>query len=258
MDTYLKRLRTNVETQSKKLKALREASIEKLRASTGRRSISPGKDTPDQIEAVRSFAVSQGPLMRISSEKAPESAKKELIAKEKGKSPLLKEKTTPRKEKSPPKTQPREVEENSRDKDKDSTSNKESGRAAEIEVEGGDDELTSVEDYAKKILEVIEKTKQNSRAAKLKKIKGLLKKLTKTNDEKLTEFETSSAKYKQQSENLKQKCDSTTKIISELEGKLIASEKEKVELRLEKESFLDKFSTISKELNIYHNQYFVS
>eukprot|EP01022_Parablepharisma_sp_SALTPOND_P008661 TRINITY_DN1365_c0_g1_i1.p1 TRINITY_DN1365_c0_g1~~TRINITY_DN1365_c0_g1_i1.p1 ORF type:complete len:443 (+),score=29.42 TRINITY_DN1365_c0_g1_i1:3208-4536(+) len=209
LDSHLKRWRANVENQSKKLKALREASLEKLRASTVRRSPSPAKD--EQAETVKAFTVSQG-MPRLEN---------------------LQRETTPKVKK------------------------EEDVEAKGEEIEAEIQPLVSLEDYAKKILDVVEKNKQSSRGLKLKKIKGLLKKLTSGDKERIEELETTGIRHRQQLENAKQKCESTTKVIAELEGKLFASEKEKVELRIEKDSILDKFNTANKELSAYRNQYFL-
>lgn len=201
MDSTVKKWKANIEMQNKKLKAIREASMERLRQSALRRSISPKKEEVEEFK-VNPLAESCGMLKSESIR----SKKDNNFPKEDAQ--IIQETPKNIKEKETAKKTPQEIHE-----------------PVEKEEE---ERLNTIEDYAKKLLETIENGKQRSKIGKIKKIKRLLKTLTESEKEKINELETQAAKYRQQCEKAKEKGESTTTVISELEAKLFDSEKEKV------------------------------
>ena len=61
--------------------------------------------------------------------------------------------------------------------------------------------------------------------------------------------------YEEELEELKRKCENTTRLITELEEKLFSSEKEKIELRSNREILLGKLNDLTTELEAYKQKY---
>ncbi len=236
MDTYLKRWKTNVEVQNKKIKAIREASLERLRTSSVRKSMSPNRDQEKTSEAVRAMTESQDAVRfgdhllesakSLVNRTSPRSQRKKEAA-------VDEEKTAEKRLVSPPaKVQAQDSE--------------------EVAVETAAEPILLPEEFAKKVLDIAEK--QITRALKLKKIKNMVKKLGAKQEERVGELENAAAKYRQQWEATRAKGEGSNKVISELEAKLFTSEKEKVDLRVERDALQARSKDLQRELDVYRTR----
>ena len=299
----MKKWKANIEMQNKRVKAIREASLERLRASSLRMSASPHKQDSDEPEAKALaesqavFTTSSRPPLSVQSAKALSSAQKPKgILKDPSESKDKSEAHDKHKESDQSRGRDRE-----RDRDRGREDNKSkrtekadeglkgqeagspnkdheakgpsqshrsdkkkkkkkqpettptkvatqigpadptavregSGQpeptedAEQTEEHAGTNEKLpkTLDEYTRLILDIVEKGKASTKAAKVKKIKRLLKDLEHGGQQTVTELESQVAKYRQQWDTARQKCNTSTKVISELEAKLFDSEKDKV------------------------------
>jgi len=221
MDDSLKRWRENVEKQNKKLKALREASIERLHNLSARHDSSPSEQVSEPT--------SEFHIVQKIKEQTPAQVKKEKPKTTKSnKAGSVEKKVIAR-------TSPKVKKENIE---------KTSPKVKKIEMTSPKKtkvpELSSLDDYARRVLDTIDN--QDNRNSKLKKVKRVLKKLVKKEPQ---------PNYEGQLEDLKKKCENTTTLITELEEKLFNSEKEKIELRSNQEKLIGRLNELEKELEAY-------
>eukprot|EP00826_Nyctotherus_ovalis_P062975 TRINITY_DN9196_c0_g2_i1.p1 TRINITY_DN9196_c0_g2~~TRINITY_DN9196_c0_g2_i1.p1 ORF type:complete len:257 (+),score=88.18 TRINITY_DN9196_c0_g2_i1:100-870(+) len=252
MDASLKRWRENVENQNKKLKALREASIERLHNISARRNSSPGDQLSEpatefhivqKSEALKEKPkeVTPAPAEREPAKTSPKDnikRTKESVEKKQKKKSFIK--TSPKLKKEnieKIRTSPKVKKENP---EKTSPRVKTMERASSKQSTDIVPELNSLDDYARRILDTVDS--QENRNSKLKKIKRILKKLVKGKN--------SQPSYEDQLEDLRRKCENTTTLITELEEKLYASEKEKAELKASKETLIGRLNDRDKELEV--------